>query len=49
MTTEIKVDEVEIAEAYWWHLQRAAELFLPPITSMSGRLIARFIEEVNGA
>ena len=48
VTTEIKVDEVEIAEAYWWHHKELPSI-LPPITSMSGRLIARFIEEVNGA
>ena len=48
VTTEIKVDEVEIAEAHWWHYKKLPAI-LPPITSMSGRLIARFVEEVNGA
>lgn len=48
VTTDINVDEVEIAEAHWWHYKELPAI-LPPLTSMSGRLIARFVEEVNGA
>ncbi len=47
-STDITVDKLEIAEAYWWHYQELPEI-LPPLSSMSGRLIARFVEEVSGA
>ncbi len=47
-TTEINVDGLEIAEAHWWHYQALPEV-LPPLASMSGRLIARFVEEVEQA
>ena len=47
-STEITVDGLEIAEAHWWHYQALPEV-LPPLASMSGRLIARFVEEVEQA
>jgi NAD+ diphosphatase len=46
-STDITVDKLEIAEAYWWHYKELPEI-LPPLSSMSGRLIARFVEEVSG-
>ena len=47
-STDITVDKLEIAEAYWWHYKELPDI-LPPLSSMSGRLIARFVEEVSGA
>jgi len=46
-TTEINVDGLEIAEAHWWHYKELPAI-LPPLSTMSGRLIARFVEEVTG-
>ncbi|MDP4653747.1 MAG: NAD(+) diphosphatase [Porticoccaceae bacterium] len=48
VTTEITVDGAEIEEAHWWHYQAMPER-LPPLTTMSGRLIARFLEEVSAS
>ena len=48
VTTEINVDGIEIVEAHWWHYNQLPDI-LPPIATMSGRLIAQFIEEAEAA
>ena len=44
-TTDIQVDGLEIAEAGWFHFSQLPER-LPSIQSMSGRLIAHFVNQV---
>jgi len=48
VTTEINVDGIEIVEAHWWHYNQLPDI-LPPIATMSGRLIAQFIKEAEAA
>tara|TARA_B100000579_G_C22808486_1_gene843870 strand:- start:1072 stop:1884 length:813 start_codon:yes stop_codon:yes gene_type:complete len=40
---EIKIDEKEIAEANWYEADNLP--FIPPVTSLSGRLINSFVED----
>ncbi len=45
-TTAIRVDEVEIAEADWFHYSQLPDK-LPSTQSMSGRLIEHFVRQVS--